>query len=334
MEAVEFEEEIEESSKTSQGRRWFLTINNPTETDEEMCQYIENLEHFKYSKFQREKGHNEETEHFQIFIIFTIGKRFNTIKNYFPRAHIEQAKGSNVQCRDYCSKTDTRVSGPYELGQFAEERQRTDKQAFVEMARAGMSDEDIYHALPSLYLSHSKDIGSLHRKALYEKFKNEWRNVEVTYIYGPPRTGKTSYVYEHHDKDDVFRVTLYGNSSFDAYKAEDVIVFDEFDSSFKITYMNHYLDGYYVELPARYDNRFTMYTKVYIISNLPLKKQYLNEQETKPEIYDAFCQRIHNIIRIDKLGGPVVFEKQRAQGVQQEMELTEITKEAEEELPW
>lgn len=39
----------------TQARRWFLTINNPKETDEEMQEYVKNLEHFKYSMFQREK---------------------------------------------------------------------------------------------------------------------------------------------------------------------------------------------------------------------------------------------------------------------------------------
>ena len=72
----------------TQARRWILTINNPKETDEEMEKYVKELEHFKYVIFQREKGHEKETEHFQMFIVFSISKRFNTIKGYFPTAHI------------------------------------------------------------------------------------------------------------------------------------------------------------------------------------------------------------------------------------------------------
>ena len=83
--------------------------------------------------------------------------------------------------------------------------------------------------------------------------------------------------------------------------------------------MNHYLDRYYIPLPARYDNRFSMYTKVYIISNLPLSKQYVDDQERRPEIYDAFVKRINNIIRIDETG--FHYEKQKNKFVQEEMEL-------------
>ncbi|MDD4110931.1 MAG: hypothetical protein PHS54_05230 [Clostridia bacterium] len=81
--------------KSTMVRRWLLTINNETRSDEELKRYIENLEHFKYCMFQREKGSETGTEHIQAFIIFSIGKRLETVKNYFPRAHLEQ-----VNCRN------------------------------------------------------------------------------------------------------------------------------------------------------------------------------------------------------------------------------------------
>ena len=325
-------EEFEELSVNTQARRWILTINNPTETDEEMEQYISNLEHIKYAMFQRERGGIEGTVHFQIFVTFSIGKRWKTVKGYFPRAHIEQAKGSNLQCRDYCSKKDTRVSGPYEIGQFAEERARTNKQGFLQAICSGLSEQEIKELYPSLYLDKYNDIAPIFRKKMETEFKNKWRHVEVTYIWGPSRSGKTRFVLDRHDRDDIYRVTLFNNSAFDSYLKEDVLLFDEFDSSFKITDMNNYLDGYYVALPARYGNRFTLYTKAYIISNLPLSKQYMDVQERKPEIYDAFVKRIHNIIRIDDTG--VHVEKGCVQGIQQEMELKELSKEEAGGLPW
>lgn len=316
---------VDDISPNAQGRRWVLTINNPVETDEEFEKYLSDLEHIKYAIFSREKGIVEGTIHFQAFVIFSISKRFSTIKNYFPRAHIEQARGSNVQCREYCRKSETHISGPYEIGQFAEERARTDKQGFLQVACAGLSDKEIRDLYPSLYLDKYKEIPSIYRRNLKEKFKNKMRDVEVTYIYGPPGSGKTSYIFNHYKPEEFYRVTLYNNSAFDDYKDEDVIVFDEFNSSFRITDMNHYLDRYYIPLPARYDNRFSMYTKVYIISNLPLSKQYVDVQERDPEIYKALLRRINNIIRIDETG--LYYEKQRNQFVQADMKL-------EDELPW
>ena len=152
-------EEIKQENNISNSKmlkRWFMTYNNPTETDEEFENYLKNLEHFKYATFQREKGANKETEHFQVFLIFTVGKRFQTMKNLFPKCHIEEAKGSNVQCRDYCSKSETRVSGPYEIGEFAEMRGRTDIKNIIELLKNGVDDYTLMELYPSQYFRHKK----------------------------------------------------------------------------------------------------------------------------------------------------------------------------------
>ena len=74
------ENELSKSNSDKQARRFCITINNPTETDDEMMSYLKNLEHIKYFIFSREKGNMEGTIHLQMFLIFTIGKRFSTIK--------------------------------------------------------------------------------------------------------------------------------------------------------------------------------------------------------------------------------------------------------------
>ena len=191
----------------------------------------------------------------------------------------------------------------------------------------GKTNAEIYENNSS-FMRYANSIDKLRLDLLTDKFGKEWRDVEVTYIYGPAGSGKTSYIYNHYKPEEFYRVTLYNNSAFDDYKDEGVIVFDEFNSSFRITDMNHYLDRYYISLPARYDNRFSMYTKVYIISNLPLSKQYVDIQDRDPEIYKALLRRIDNIIRIDSTG--IYFEKKKNAAVQEEMEILKD----EEGLPW
>jgi hypothetical protein len=86
-----------------QVRRFILTINNPFDNKTDLysdmgsfTDYVKSLEHFKYAIFQLEQGEKEHTDHIQMFIIFTCGKRLETVKNYFPTAHIEAVKGTNV----------------------------------------------------------------------------------------------------------------------------------------------------------------------------------------------------------------------------------------------
>lgn len=285
-----------------QARRWFFTINNEERTDEEFASYVQSLEHFKYVCFQRERGEKEQTEHIQMFLIFSVAKRFSTIKKYFPRAHIEEVKGTNVQARDYCSKSETRVSGPYEFGQFAEERSRTDVKGFLELVKSGADTETLSILFPGQYLRDINKVEQIRQNALYEKYRKIMRDVDVTYIYGPPGSGKTSYIVNKYGLGNYYDVPIYDKSAFDKYAGEDVIVFDEFVSSIKVTLMNKLIDRYPVILPARYSNKVACYTKIYIVSNLPLECQYEYEQETQPALFKAFKRRINTIIKIDGRG--------------------------------
>ena len=99
---------------------------------------------------------------------------------------------------------------------------------------------------------------------------------------------------EGHGYSNVFRVTDYSHP-FDAYSGQDVILFDEFRSSLLLADMLKYLDGYPLELPCRYLNKYACFTKVYIISNIPLAKQYTVAQMDNYETWLAFVRRIHTV---------------------------------------
>ena len=279
-------------------RRWFLTINNEERSLEELSEYVKNLEHFKYSMFQREEGEKKHTPHIQMLLIFTVGKRFSTIQNYFPKAHIEEVKGTNAQARAYCSKQETRIEGPIEIGNFAEERSRTDISNFLELIHLNTSHKELESLYPALYSKMCRNIDYIKEKGREDEYKEKLRDIEVTYLYGPPGVGKTSYVINKHSLKDIFTVPFYRYGNFDSYNGQDVIVFDEFASQIEIPLMNKLLDIYPMELPSRFNNKTVCYTKVYIISNLPICEQYKNDRENG--LYNAFYRRIHNILRMDE----------------------------------
>ena len=60
--------------------------------------------------------------------------------------------------------------------------------------------------------------------------------------------------------------------------------------------MLNYLDGYPLMLPCRYANRQACYTKVYLISNVPLENQYRGVQMDEPLTWKAFLRRIHHVV--------------------------------------
>ncbi|MDR3263645.1 MAG: replication protein [Clostridiales bacterium] len=276
----------------NQFRNFCITLNNPVQSDSEFFDYLKFLPHIKYFVFQREKG-DSGTEHFQLYIEFSLGKRFDVMKNYFPRAHIEQRHGTKKQAADYCKDKDTRISDTfYEFGDFAEERERTDLTDIMEMIKSGCSDSEIRENYPSQFFHNYRKIDNLRKSYVEERFMTSKRDLYVVYISGSPGVGKTMHVLNTHGFQNVFKVFNYGVGMFDSYRGQDVILFDEFHSSVRIELILNYLDVYPLMLPARYGDKVACYTKVYIVSNVSLFKQYSDIQSYDINTYKAFLRRI------------------------------------------
>lgn len=265
--------------------------------------YFKSLEHFKYCIFSLEQGKEEETPHFQGFITFGIGKRFATIKKYLPFAHIEQARGSNAECRDYCKKSDTHVAGPFEIGEFVEQRARTDKSNFIQLIHSGITNSELAKLDSNLYLSTSQSKIEAIRADAHEIYRRICRNVVVTYIYGPPRVGKTSSIFKKYGLENVFTIDNYGDFQFNGYNYENVLLMDEFNSQVRpITKLNKLLEPFPLKLNIKGGYVYSAYEKIYIVSNSSLDRMYVNDKKENYMQYLAFISRIDNIIRFDKDG--------------------------------
>lgn len=301
-----------------QSRKWLLTINNPNNwgiTENGIKEALSDFKSIVYYCYAKEVGVLEETPHYHIFCCFSSAVRFTTIKNKFPTAHLDICKGTCSDNKAYVfkegakwrdlEKSDTKhhdIKSHYEYGEMPVERQgaRNDLQDLLDMIVEGKSDYDILQSNAN-YLLQLDKIEKVRQAMTSELYKRKWRELEVTYISGLPGVGKTRYVMESVGFDKVYRVTDYSHP-FDNYKGQDVLLFDEFRSSLTITDMLNYLDGYPLELPSRYTNKVACYTKVYLISNIPLEKQYTNVQINEPITFSAFCRRINKVYAMDLNG--------------------------------
>ena len=292
----------------TQCRKWLITINNPKEKgyDHEKIKSI--LRSFKkvlYWCMSDEIGIEERTYHTHIFLVSANGIRFTTMKNRFDGAHLDACNGSCVNNRDYVfkngkwsntQKEDTRVDGTQEeWGEIPLERQghRNDLDDLYDMIKDGLSNYEIIESSPQYMLNLDK-IERCRQVVQDEKYKSTWRELQTMYVYGQTGSGKTRSIMELYGYEHVFRVTDYDHP-FDGYKGQDVIVFEEFRSSMRIGDMLNYLDGYPVELRCRYANKVACYTKVYLVSNIPLTDQYRDIQDAQLETWNAFLRRIHSV---------------------------------------
>ncbi len=298
--------------KDTQSRKWLLTINNPENlgfTHDHIKGIISGMKSVLYWCMADEIGQNG-TYHTHIYIQSRGGIRFSSLKKKFEGAHFDMARGTALDNMHYVSKTgkwentkksETKVEGTFEeFGDMPVERQgaRNDLADLYSMIKDGMSDFDILEQMPDA-LANIERLDKVRQIIRQEEFKNHFRQLDVTYIYGDTGTGKTRGIMEQFGYPNVYRVTDYLHP-FDGYRGQDVLMFEEFRSGIPISNMLTYLDGYPLELPCRYSNKYACYTKVYIVTNVPIHDQYTNIQKESHSSWMAFLRRFHKVVHYTK----------------------------------
>lgn len=301
-------------------RKYLLTINNPGETwIHEKIKAALNTLQLVYWCMADEIGAQEQTPHTHIFFAAkTSAIRFSTVKGLFPTAHVDPAQGSSEENRAYVQKSgkwadsdkaETALPGTFEeWGELPIERQgeRTDLAILYQLIKDGLSNYEIMETNPDYLIS--LDRIERARQAIREQqYRETFRHLDTTYIWGPTAAGKTRSVMEKYNYSGVYRVMDYVHP-FDSYAGEDVLLLDEYSSNFKIRDLLNYLDGYPLSLPCRYTNRVACYTKVYVISNLCLSRQYPDEQYNSPATFAALLRRIKKVVQYTGPGQYVEYE--------------------------
>ena len=298
--------------RKSSSRKFQLTINNPSDhgyTHNKIREILSEFPGLRYWCMCDEVG-EQGTPHTHVYLVSRNSIMFESLHGRFYGAHIEQANGSNKANRDYVrkegkwlddAKHETNLADTFEeWGELPPDRTKQESQSerIVQMIRDGKSNVEILDECPTAFskLSH---IEQTRQTLLAEEYKDKWRDLIVTYLWGDSGAGKTRSVMEQYGYSNIYRITDYAHP-FDGYTGQNVVVFEEFRSNLLVGDMLNYLDGYPVELPCRYANKVACYTNVYIISNIPLEQQYPNVQTDSPETWAAFRRRIHHVQHMTK----------------------------------
>ena len=245
------------------------------------------------------------TPHFQGFVHFKNAKTLTACKKWLGtnRVHLEPTQGTDFEAWMYCTpeyegKDDDTCTILMTLGEVPlEEGDSSAWDVIVRMIQDGQNNLEIVKRYPQQAVRCQSAIDRYRLE--WDRANAEWRDLEVTYLHGLTGVGKTRMVMEKYGYSNVHRCTD-KKHPFETYNGQDVLVFEEFRSSYKIEDMLNWLDGYPVELPARYANKLAKFTKVYIISNWQLDEQYPNQQLMHPRTWKAFQRRIHNITKLEE----------------------------------
>lgn len=302
-------------------RGWMLTI--PAEGHDDPEKLKQTLAQICSAFiFQLEEGSITGYKHYQCFLQFDNPRHWSTVKKRLQEhglddAHVERQWATAAACYRYCSKKETQLAGPWVVGAI-QMRDRQGERSDITALKKKVLDEGLTYEQILLedetgnaarYRLMIRDLEEVRRKKQLNQ--QAWRQVDVNYLYGPTGVGKTRLMFDRYKPDELYRITDYRNP-WDLYDGQHVVVFDEFAGQVDIESMLVWLDGYTVQLPARYRNRVSRYDTVWVLSNLSLGEHYSFKPEQQRA---AFRRRFSHVYMMDKPG--VLTEELHAETVEE-----------------
>lgn len=220
-----------------------ITYNNPgvaaNHQDFITASFGEDVEFIRCAVWQYEHG-DSGTPHYQGWITFEKSVRWGFVKRHLPGAHIEP-KHKSIQARygsQYCEKDRGRIAGPfyfpegkenYDAKFYGEQGKRSDLLAIKEAIDDGIPIKDVAKDHGPSWIRYHKGIRSYDDMCGTDWDPNE--PITVIVINGDSGSGKSKYILN----DQTFAMNqpafMVNDNWFDGYKGEEIIVFDEFDSS-------------------------------------------------------------------------------------------------------
>lgn len=249
-------------------RNCCITINCSTEKEP-----VWDPSKMRYLVYSQESGGTTGYLHWQCYVEFANPRRLPEIKKIFGETvHVEPRKGTAKQAADYCKKSDTRVSGPYEFGEISCQGKRSDLEEAIETLQTGGINAVIENH-PESYVKFHKGLEKL---ALV---KQPHRNFKPTVIWilGPTGIGKTRSVF---DQEPVLWVSGRNLKWWDGYENQPAVLFDDFRADF-CTYheLLRILDRYPYDVEVKGSHRRFNSQRIYITSCFHPKYVYNTRED-------------------------------------------------------
>nr|QBJ04598.1 replicase [Tasmanian devil-associated circovirus 1] len=203
-------------------KRWCFTLNNPSHEEIDRLKRLP-VDLFDYFVASHEEGEENHTPHIQGFANFTTKRTFLQVKRILgERCHIEKARGTDEQNREYCYKQNQ----PFiEFGTPRRQGQRTDLSHAVSTALSSGDLREVAAQHPETFVRYYRGLDTL-IKTMNKVPRREWKT-SVYVHWGPPGCGKSRWASCFADPE----VTYWKaprNKWWDGYSGHEVVVLDDF----------------------------------------------------------------------------------------------------------
>lgn len=278
-------------------RRFVFTVFSFNNEPELYIKRLYNTEKYNYIIAQLERCPKTSKLHIQGYAELHRKTRFNAIKSNFndPTVHIEKAIARYDKNQSYCSKSESKVSGPYEYGKPKQQGARNDLYPMYQMIKDGSPLCDIIDQYPNQYLKYGNRIKEMcqmyqqnhHKNQLKNKFINvklnpwqlkaesllmEQTDRQILWVYDPIGNQGKSFLSNYlHITKDAFIGTIEKKSDIAyRYNSESLVCIDiprEQDDYLSYNFIEQIKNGIVISTKYQCSTKYVSNAKVIIFSN-------------------------------------------------------------------
>lgn len=292
-----------EPTPTKGVREWVYTINNYSEDDVDMVRNAM----CRYHVWAPEVG-AKGTPHIQGYIVFKDAKTRSAVSKILPRAWLapRSPKSTPEQCRNY-------IVGPYskkgkdkpanpnavEVGTIPSQGKRNDLEDFHDAIKAGKRGRELsenHLAVRAKYPRLEQTlVNEEDEQRAIDMFKSGAKP-EVHVRWGAPGVGKSRYIYDNHNAEDIYELNLGDGSKqsvwWDGYRGQPVILINDFEGELGWKYLLRLLDRYPFRMQVKGGHCWRLCKYLYITANCAPDQWY------RTEAYQPLLRRIDSITEV------------------------------------
>jgi len=284
-----------------QGKDWLLTVWKHTESEDVAQAFISGFgEQVNYAVGQLEEAPDTGRRHIQLFVQFRKRIRLSGINGGLGLSsgdhHSERRRGTVDEAIAYCSKSDSRIAGPWYFGERPSKTgQRNDLESACNTLREHKSLKRLAEEFPTAYVKYQRGFKELLH--LIGQTRDYLPKTVIVY-WGEPGSGKTRTCFEAHKEDIWFAPPPSPNCWFDGYAGEETVIIDDYandiHSKYPFSFFLRLLDGYPLSVPIKGGFVSWIPKKIYITSNRPPESWYQDQPN------EALLRRISEITEFSK----------------------------------
>ena len=212
--------------------------------------------------------------HIQGYIQLRNNSPLSALKKINAAAHWEVRRGTHAQAKDYSKKEESRVNGPWELGNEKDSQgKRNDLEAIGALVKAKKTNNEILEEVGAGASKFAKHIQWLRFTTTEAESDRQLQGVKVITLYGPTGTGKTyaavNYIAGNKDYY-ICEAPSHSTSKvwFDGYEGQTCLILDDFAGSFcSFRFILRLLDKYKLKVEVKGGHAWAVWTTVVITSN-------------------------------------------------------------------